>query len=644
MAKGIDPYYDASKKQRVWWLDWCRTQSVWNVLCGHAWWSACDETAYGATRVRWTDLGDIGNNKEASRGSITDRVWNGHILFSNVYMNYNDDGLTAHDGRLKETSNMLEYVVDQGALHTIPLFFLLSGYVSAFACSARKRDAFSRFLTLWSDAQCSDRAQESEDYYYGGEPTTNSGGKKEAEKIRFVGMDEYLEHMAQDTSRIGEASFPRFVYRRFIRLILPWIFGTLCSVLPRAALLDQVTANGVLLSQMYFLFVLFAFAVANFAWCRWLHVFKELFELRFAQAVERVKLRSCTASEGAATRAGTLKKMMLLPTIANVVILIVIPLVAIHVFHDRDMPLIWGLIPIISFLLSATCLFGALVIVGQVASEVGLQLACLCVTLSVLQFIAMTFIMMTPELIVGDEFDWLSENMWLPFLFFEILYVFGYTWRVFEDYIYFWYKAWLKPHFIGVSLLLLSAAWPLATFWGARSTRRIGPWMSFYDDSQRLWGMFRTWSWMVILVGFAVNFANGPVSPRFHIHFTQSAMILYIFHRLFEQIILEAVKGSLKAPEDTIDRFGLFIIFIAFSLCCSFLTYFLLQLHWTLRLAFGVDAVDRLKKGGSEELKDAPNEQKKASGEGSGVERIIDRNENTEQEACQSGKVASACA
>ena len=33
----------------------------------------------------------------------------------------------------KEVSNMYEYMVEQGALHTIPLFFLLSGYVLTHA-------------------------------------------------------------------------------------------------------------------------------------------------------------------------------------------------------------------------------------------------------------------------------------------------------------------------------------------------------------------------------------------------------------------------------------------------------------------------------------------------------------------------------
>ena len=46
----VGPPADA-KHRRLYWLDWCRTQSVWNVVCGHAWWTVCDETAYKNSKV-----------------------------------------------------------------------------------------------------------------------------------------------------------------------------------------------------------------------------------------------------------------------------------------------------------------------------------------------------------------------------------------------------------------------------------------------------------------------------------------------------------------------------------------------------------------------------------------------------------------
>lgn len=672
-----DPYYDERlPKKRLWWLDWCRTQSVWNVVCGHAWWSACDFTEYARSGTEWTRLGDIGNNSRSpAAGKITDRTWNGHMLFSNIYLKYNDDNLTLMDGRLKETSNMFEYVVEQGTLHTIPLFFLLSGYVSAFSSGNRGkvRKGFSRFLNLWSDARCADAGHEVERSYddrcdeKDGTTKTHThtqsgyapeGRKKEEDRIRFVGMDEYLERMAQDTAHIGETNFVRFVIRRFIRLILPFLFGTLCSVLPRAAILDDITVGHLIFSQMYFLYVLFAYAVVNFAWCRWLHLFKEYFELRFAQAVARVKEvgsknNNASASDAVESRARVLLRMMIPFAILNLILLLAIPLIAIHLFHDaeKEMPLLWALVVFISFIVSGALLCIAVAIVSQTTSMAGLHLSCLFITLAVFQFIIMSFIMVTPPLFAEDgEYNWLSENMWVPFLFFEICYMFGFSWCVFEDYIKFAWKTGTRPQLWGVLFLLLSALWPLATFFGARTARRIGPWLSFYDDCQRQLGIFRTWSWMGILIGFAISCTNHPVHKRFHVHVTQSAMIIYIFHRLWEQIMIEALTDELEAPpeEHTIDRFGLLVILITFSFACSFATYFLLQLHWTLRMAFGIDAAEPARKKNNrmqlkEKAADEEREGKDKDGDGDvgkkreggspeRSEELVGKNETPEEE------------
>ena len=44
-----------SRPKRLLHLDWLRTQSVYNVVCGHAWWTAVDETkATGGTYLNCT--------------------------------------------------------------------------------------------------------------------------------------------------------------------------------------------------------------------------------------------------------------------------------------------------------------------------------------------------------------------------------------------------------------------------------------------------------------------------------------------------------------------------------------------------------------------------------------------------------------
>ena len=171
---------------------------------------------------------------------------------------------------------------------------------------------------------------------------------------------------------------------------------------------------------------------------------------------------------------------------------------------------------------------------------------------------------------VDSEWDWLSVNLWPAFVLFEFLYMFGYASCVFDAHLRRVYTTSLAPNAPGVVLLLLSALWPVITFWGARSLRRIGPWVSFYDRTQRHLGLLRTWAWMGVMVKFATTFANGPVSVRLHRHLTQSAMVLYIFHRLSEQLWLTAVKRHIGV---SLDRMGLcwLLIFAATlsPVCCS---------------------------------------------------------------------------
>lgn len=89
-SAGVDGEGESQPRKRLLHLDWLRTQSVWNVVCGHAWWTAVDE---------------------ASR------------------TNANCDptcSILATEGE-----RMIDYTVDQGTLHTVPLFFLVSGILAS---------------------------------------------------------------------------------------------------------------------------------------------------------------------------------------------------------------------------------------------------------------------------------------------------------------------------------------------------------------------------------------------------------------------------------------------------------------------------------------------------------------------------------
>ena len=70
------------KRKRLYWIDWCRTQSVLNVVLGHI----------------WTDV----------------------LLQTGVDRDNPDRMKPPWD----ERSRMCDYGVDHGTLHTIPMFFL----------------------------------------------------------------------------------------------------------------------------------------------------------------------------------------------------------------------------------------------------------------------------------------------------------------------------------------------------------------------------------------------------------------------------------------------------------------------------------------------------------------------------------------
>ena len=106
---GAAPRSEA-KPRRLYWLDWCRTQSVWNVVCGHAWWHTLDVTSFertGDVRAKYEDIGNAGNYANVPGH----RDFDGKQYFRNVYTNFNDPSITNATARWREGHNMLEYIV-----------------------------------------------------------------------------------------------------------------------------------------------------------------------------------------------------------------------------------------------------------------------------------------------------------------------------------------------------------------------------------------------------------------------------------------------------------------------------------------------------------------------------------------------------
>lgn len=77
-------------RKRLAWIDWCRTQSVYNVVCGHAWWGALDAMPKAV--------------KDACKPFCG---WQGYVD-------------AAGRPLMSETMRMVDYTVDIGALHGPP--------------------------------------------------------------------------------------------------------------------------------------------------------------------------------------------------------------------------------------------------------------------------------------------------------------------------------------------------------------------------------------------------------------------------------------------------------------------------------------------------------------------------------------------
>lgn len=97
----------SSDRPRQYWLDWLRTQSVWNVVCGHILWYAKDVTGLSSSP-----------SENASQ------------FFG---------------GRWNEVLRMMEYTIHQGMLHTIPVFFLIAGVLTSYTLRA-DATGIKRFL------------------------------------------------------------------------------------------------------------------------------------------------------------------------------------------------------------------------------------------------------------------------------------------------------------------------------------------------------------------------------------------------------------------------------------------------------------------------------------------------------------------
>ena len=472
-AKPTSTTNDPPADRRLYWLDWCRTQSVWNVVLGHAWWAISD---------------------------ITGLVRNGAYVPRD------------RSPPWTEGTRMVEYAVDQGTFHTVPLFFLVSGVLMS-------------------------------------------------RSFRY--------HGASQTVRGACRGIGRFFRRRALRLVPPFVLGSLVLLLLGVASSGAVPGFAtILLSHLWFLWALLGMQIAAlpFCLCCRLAVAGDLgsrpgsFTAAFL-AHAAVCAGACVVGDMAfgVLASGRPAWVMTMP--------------------------------------AATCAaLGVWVIAGspcvkRPGREATRALLCL---LGIGFLVAGTFAMsvhpVCPTQRAGcGEFAWLSVNMALSLVLIFLCYLVGFAAEECSSDI----ASALanRPAAAGltaVSALMLSCFWPLFTYWGEDSIRRSG-FLKVYQSvptnmsiadivsmmnatatavslnapvgggetssganaagvnisgaggGQFTWGIARMWFWMLAMLVFAKALCNHQLWPALHRHVTQSGIVIFVLSPMLNEPVAKAL-------------------------------------------------------------------------------------------------------
>lgn len=136
-----------------------------------------------------------------------------------------------------------------------------------------------------------------------------------------------------------------------------------------------------------------------------------------------------------------------------------------------------------------------------------------------------------------------------------------------------------------VTLLVFSFLWPVGSYWGQQTIQQQASYITYKDPLQRPIGIFKTWFWMALNGVFAAYTCNERLSPSFHKHASQSALVIYIFSRFFQSIWLDLVFPMSATGYGIIDTFWL--CYVLTILSCITL-YFVLNGNKFTRAMFGI--------------------------------------------------------
>ena len=473
-------------RPRVFWMDWCRSQSVFNVVAGHIWWDV-------------KDLAGLADD-------------------SNVYLPPWD-----------EQTRIIEYAVDQGTFHTIPMFFLVTGYLTSMGLT------------------------------------------------------------------VDDRGIKRFLTRRVLRILPPYLAGALLWAFVQSVFRGApVTVGLFLFSHLWFLWALALIQLACLPFCvmarfvldrtvPWTQEKKKMFGIMFA-----VNL------------------------VFNVVFAVVME-VLFHLLDDGRGAWLFAL-PFVSHVPLAFYYLGNLLLRNAVGQDGGegnsrngfyadlLHLfGSLLVPLSSFIFLGANDVC---PLSICKKYQWVSQNLVYALDLIIVCnltgFVAGETRPQFQRVM----TATKWNELVPILALLVSCFWPHFTYWAPQYIRRTMFLMTYqstpkpgslvgYNQSNTdpamnsglapSWAIARMWFWSIMIILFAKGYCNFAFHKKFHVHLTQSGMILYIFHRFYDPSVA-AVMYNAGVKEPALLTYVLILITLA--LC--YLTYALIMTNKWTRGLFGV--------------------------------------------------------
>ena len=523
------------KRKRLWYIDWLRNQSIINVVLGHIWWDVMDQT-----------------------------------------------GLSAQlDQRLKpwnEASRMYDYAVMQGTLHTIPMFFLVSGYLTALTMRVHRKNGLKRFVT----------------------------------------------------NRVMRLVPPFILGVIFLWLAEHFFLGR-----------EEFTADFILFSHLWFLIVLAGITIGclPFHIIARTIIMDDDIVFNQQQNGENGGGEDDTKHDTTGNNNNNnnkiieekkqlcgLNKNIYIPIalLINVIVISVFPIIFDVVFNVMEngrgtwlfaVPFC-GTMPLLFLYIGATIRKTKTMIISakfnnNMVADFIQVFGCLLIPMSMFFFLGTSPICSLPS---PCPSQYMSVNFTYNLNLVAMCNLCGQLYgeirervnRVVNQYI-----DW--THALAVFVLLMSWAWPFFTYWGPIYMRRTAflttyqekskfPIYDFHNSSSTSrtykyvvdplylngngvsWSLARMWFWMIAMMLFAKKYCDYQINKFFHAHITQSGMIFYLLHRCFTPVL----SVVFYTEHEIKDAGTLFVVVSIVTYIICFAIYALFISNKYTRMMFGL--------------------------------------------------------